>query len=75
MLVLATQNSFEAIASIEDGEIDAPEELFFKFGEAQEKLNALLVNRTPLRTIVDAGLILATELTDLVKQLKQYKVV
>ena len=45
MLVLAAQNAFDVMTAIEDGDIDAPEELFFGFGEEQERLNGILQSR------------------------------
>ncbi len=73
MLVLATQNSFDAINAIEDGEIDAPEAVFFGFGEAQEKLNKLLIARAGLRPMVDGCIEVAMHLTALLQQLKTFK--
>ena len=74
MLVLAAHNSFEAMSSIEDGEIDAPEEIYFGFGEQQERLNKLIQGRATLKATVDAGVEIADKLTGLVRELKKYKV-
>ena len=73
MLVLATQNSFDVMAAIEDGEIDAPEELFFGFGEAQDELNQLIQQRATLKTSVETGAKIAFRLTKLVRELKTYR--
>lgn len=73
MLVLAAHNSFEAMSSIEDGEIEAPEEIFFGFGEQQERLNKLFASRAPLKATVDAGAEIAGKLAGLVRELKKYK--
>lgn len=73
MLVLATQNSYDAINAIEDGEIDAPEAVFFGFGEAQEKLNVMLTQRPGMRATIDHAIGVAQQLAVLVGQLKQYK--
>jgi hypothetical protein len=73
MLVLATQNSFDAISAIEDGEIEAPETVFFGFGEAQEKLNRLYVQRTSVRVTIDHSIEIAQQLASLVGELKQFK--
>jgi hypothetical protein len=70
MLVLATQNSFDAVNAIEDGEIEAPEDLLYAMGDAQERLNTLLVQRASLRTTVDQSIEIAAELTALVQRLK-----
>ncbi len=74
MVVLATHNSFEAMSSIEDGEIDAPEELFYGFGEQQERLNKLIAGRATLKSAVDTGADIADKLADLVRELKTHKV-
>ena len=74
MLVLAAHNSFDAMSAIEDGEIDAPEQVYYGFGEQQERLNKLLAQRTALKATVDAGLESAEKLTALVRELKRHKV-
>ena len=74
MMVLAAHNSFEAMSSIEDGEIDAPETVFFGFGEQQERLNKLIQTRATLKVTVDTGVEIADKLTGLVRELKRYKV-
>lgn len=73
MLVLAVQNAFDVMTAIEDGDIDAPEEVFFGFGEQQERLNALIQNRATLRTSVDTGAEIAEELTRLVRELRRHQ--
>ncbi len=73
MLVLATQNAFDVMSAIEDGEIEPPDEVFFGFGEAQEKLNKLIAERPPLKETVDAGTRIALDLTRLVGDLKTYR--
>jgi len=73
MLVLATQNAFDVMAAIEDGEIDAPEELFYEFGEIQDELNKVIQQRLPLKAAVDMGTVLAVRLTKLVQRLRTYR--
>lgn len=73
MLVLATQNAFDVMSAIEDGEISPPDELFYGFGEAQEKLNRLLTERATLKETVDGGTMVALDLTRLVQELKNYR--
>lgn len=73
MLVLASQNAFDVMCAVEDGEIDAPEAVYFGFGEQQDRLNALIQNRATLRTSVDTGLEVALRLTDLVRELKRHR--
>jgi hypothetical protein len=70
MLVLATQNSFDVINAIEDGEVEASDAVLAGFGAAQEKLNTLLVSRAGLRPMVDGCIEVAMHLTHLLQQLK-----
>ena len=74
MLVLAASNAFDVMTAIEDGDIEAPEEVFFGFGEQQDRLNAILQARLPLRQAVDEGSAIADKLALLVGDLKNYKV-
>ena len=73
MLVLASQNAFDVMSAVEDGEINAPEELFFGFGEQQEHLNKLIQSRATLKASVDTGAEVAGRLTELVRELKKYR--
>jgi hypothetical protein len=73
MLVLASQNAFDVMSAVEDGEINAPEELFFGFGEQQERLNKVIQARATLKASVDAGAEVALALTELVRSLKKYR--
>jgi len=74
MLVLASQNAFDVMSAVEDGEIDAPEELYFGFGEQQERLNKLIQARATLKASVDTGADVAQHLTGLVRNLKKHRV-
>jgi hypothetical protein len=73
MLVLAAQNAFDVMCAVEDGEINAPEELFFGFGEQQERLNKLFQSRATLKVCVDTGLDVADKLGHLVRELKKHR--
>lgn len=73
MLVLASQNAFDVMSAVEDGEITAPEELFFGFGEQQERLNKLIQTRATLKATVDGGSEIAARLTELVRELKKHR--
>jgi hypothetical protein len=73
MLVLASQNSFEVMCAIEDGTVEAPEEIFFGFGECQDRLNKLIQNRATLKASVDTGAEVAERLASLVRELKKYR--
>jgi hypothetical protein len=74
MLVLASQNAFDVMSAVEDGEINAPEELYFGFGEQQERLNKLIQARATLKASVDTGSQVALALTELVRALKKHRV-
>lgn len=74
MLVLAAQNAFDVTCAIEDGEIVAPEQLYYGFGEQQDHLNKLLQSRATLKVSVETGLQVADQLAAMVKELRKYKV-
>ncbi len=74
MLVLATQNAFDVMAAVEDGEIDVPEELFIGFGEQQDRLNTLISQRATLKVSVETGYSIAKQLAALVSAIRQHKV-
>lgn len=74
MLVLASQNAFDVMCSIEDGALEPPDELFYGFGECQERLNKLLTERATLKDTVDTGTMIALDLTKLVQELKKHRV-
>ena len=73
MLVLAAQNAFDVMTAVEDGDIDPPEEVFFAFGEQQERLNKIIQDRVTLRVAVDTGADVAERLTQLVRELRKYQ--
>ena len=72
-MVLAAQNAFDVMTAIEDGDIDAPEEVFFGFGEQQDRLNTIIQSRVTLRVAVDTGAEIAERLVALVRELKKYQ--
>ncbi|MBU2580910.1 MAG: hypothetical protein KJ622_04230 [Alphaproteobacteria bacterium] len=72
MLVLASQNAFDVMSAVEDGEIDAPEEIFFGFGECQDRLNELIQQRATMKASVDTGFEVARRLHALVVELKKH---
>lgn len=73
MLVLATQACFEAANAIEDGDITPPEDLLYRFGEAQEGLSKLLSARASIKSTVEGALTHAEKLCGLVRELKGYQ--
>ena len=74
MLVLASQNAFDVMCAVEDGEIQAPEPLYFGFGEQQDRLNKLIQERATLKALVEAGLEIADALRAIVAEFRKYKV-
>jgi hypothetical protein len=75
MLVLATQSSVDAMSAIEDGEIEASDEMLEQFAQAQEALNTLLVNRAGIRPLVDGCLGAAVKLGDAVGRMRRRQIV
>lgn len=73
MLVLAVQNAFDVMTAIEDGDINAPEEIFFGFGEQQDRLNKLIQERATLAVAVDTGADVADRMTALVRELRKHQ--
>jgi hypothetical protein len=73
MLVLASQSAFEVMCAVEDGTVNAPEEIFFGFGDCQDRLNKLIQNRATLKVSVDTGAEVAEQLASLVRELKKYR--
>lgn len=73
MLVVASQTAFEVMCAVEDGTVEAPEDIFFGFGECQDRLNKLIQNRATLKLSVDTGAEVAERLTALVRDLKKYR--
>lgn len=65
-----SRNSFEVMALIADGELDPPEDVYFRFAEVQERLNTLLINRFGLRETLDEGKRIAEALANLIQALK-----
>lgn len=74
MLVLASQNAFDVMCAIEDGEITAPDQLFYGFGEQQDRLNKLIQHRATLKLSVETGFDVADKLAELVRELKKFKI-
>jgi hypothetical protein len=74
MLVLASQNAFDIMCAVEDGEIVAPEPIYFGFGEQQDRLNKLIQERASLKSLVETGLDVANALQALVAEFKKHKV-
>jgi hypothetical protein len=67
----AVGHTSEVMRAVEDGGIEAPEPLCFAFGECQERLSKLIVDRASVRVSIEEGLAVATRLTELVQDLKR----
>jgi hypothetical protein len=74
MLVLASQNTFDVMCAVEDGDIAAPEEIYFGFAEQQDRLNKLIQERATLKALIETGLEVANALLGLVVEFKKFKV-
>ncbi|MEZ5776711.1 MAG: hypothetical protein R3D33_18945, partial [Hyphomicrobiaceae bacterium] len=74
VLPSSAENAFDVMCAVEDGAIDAPEAVFYGFGECQERLNKLLTERASLKSSIETGLEVSARLTALVKDLKRYAV-
>jgi hypothetical protein len=62
------------MCAVEDGEIAAPEQIYFGFGEQQDRLNKLIQERAPLKLLVESGLEIANALQVIVAEFRKYKV-
>lgn len=71
MLIIASQSAFDLMCAVEDGDIEAPEDLFYGFGEQQERLNRLIQQRATLKASVDTGAEVALRLAALAAELKR----
>jgi hypothetical protein len=70
VLGTAVRNTGDVMHTIEDGGIDAPEELCHRFGECQERLSKLVIERASVKVAIEEGLAIALRLTELVTELK-----
>ncbi|MFO1170483.1 MAG: hypothetical protein U1E49_05880 [Hyphomicrobiaceae bacterium] len=70
--VSAHANVLDILVAVHTGQIDAPEEAFYGFGECQERLNGLLAERRGLSAVIDGGVAVAEALTRHVAHLKSF---
>ena len=73
MLVLASKNAYDVMSAVEDGEIDAPEVVFYGFGDCQDRLNNLIQSRATMKDSVATGLEVAQKLVILVREMKNHR--
>ncbi|MEO0620519.1 MAG: hypothetical protein AAFZ01_14725 [Pseudomonadota bacterium] len=66
----ASRNTFEVMALISETALEPEEDVYFRFGEAQARLNALLIDRTGLRETLAEAAGIAEELAGLVQALR-----
>jgi hypothetical protein len=71
VLGTSVHNTGDVMRAIEDGGIDAPEDLCHDFGLCQERLSKLVIERASMRTAIEEGLAIAQRLTELVMALKR----
>jgi hypothetical protein len=62
------------MCAVEDGDIAAPEEIYFGFAEQQDRLNKLIQERATLKALIETGLEVANALLGLVVEFKKFKV-
>lgn len=74
MFVLASENACAVMTAVEDGEIAAPDALFFAFGECQDELNNLLQDRASAKDCIDKGVEVSDRLAALIRELKKHHV-
>lgn len=72
VLPSASQNAYDVMRAIEDGAFEVPETIFYGFGECQERLTKLVVERASVKVLIDTGLAVAMRVTDLVQDMKRH---
>lgn len=72
VLPSASQNAYDVMRAIEDGGMEIPETIFYGFGECQERLTKLVVERASVKVLIDSGLAIAMRVTDLVQDMKRH---
>jgi hypothetical protein len=65
-------HTFEVRSAIEEGLLEPPEDLFFAFGDQQERLNGILAGRPSLKSAIEIGFDIALKLTGIVEELEAY---
>jgi len=71
VLGACVHNTGDVMRAIEDGGIDAPEALCHRFGECQERLSRLVIERASIKVAIEEGLAISLRLTELVVELKR----
>jgi len=69
----ASQVSFEVMCLIEEGTLEPPEEFYFELGEAQERLTALMRERSSLSATLEESAAIAAVLTEQMRHLKEHR--
>ena len=70
VLGAAVRDTGDVMRAMEEGGVDAPELLCHQFGECQERLSKLVIDRASVRVAIDEGLAVSVRLTGLVQELK-----
>jgi len=71
VLGASVRDTGDVMRAIEEGGIEAPEALCHSFGECQERLSKLVIERASVRVAIEEGLSVAVRLTELVRELKR----
>ena len=74
LVARTSQHTYDLMGAIEDGSIEPPEEVFFAFGDQQERLNQLFAHPRPsLKATVETGYDIAVKLAALIDELGAYR--
>ena len=71
VLGASVRDTGDVMHAMEDGSIEAPETLCHSFGECQERLSKLVIERASVKVAIDQGLAISLRLTELVQDLKR----
>ena len=71
LLLRTGQHSHELMGTIEDGSLEPTEAQFQAFGDAQERLNAILVARASMKTAIETGYDIAVKLTTVLAEMRE----
>ena len=71
VLGASVKDTGDVMRAIEDGSIDATDDLCNDFGLCQERLSKLVIERASVRTAIDEGLAVSLRLTELIAELKR----
>jgi hypothetical protein len=65
-----SQHCFALRTALEEGLLDPPEDVFYAFGDQQERLNQILAGRPSLKSAIETGYDVAVKLGGLVEEME-----